>query len=596
MRIQRILCGAFCLIMATVCVAVAQTWLENFETGSKTSYTDGNVACTMGSWRMNDAMLGTSASDRKFGSQSARLREGFISMNFDKANGVETFSFYFAKFGTDANSTIVIEYSTDGGVNWTQTGDSISVNATTLTQAIRTLNIAGNVRFRISKTGADRRVSVDNIAITDYSGPPPFLAAPVALAAKDVTPQSFTATWAEVANAKGYLLDVWQVAITTIVSTATIFDESFNGFAAGSPNSFADGTDISTSLNTYTEEAGWRGDNVYQAGGTVKVGATSRLGWIMTPEMNLSGTAGAFEISMKACAWSGDQSEFKVFLINGTATNALGTVTNLNNDLNYTFLAKSMIGSGGTASSKLRFEGKQASRARFFLEDLVVRQEVSIDVPQTNFVCQGAAMTGLSTNLSGLTPGVYYYSVRAKDGVLISAASNVITVDTGSPLSSGIDLRAYQGADGVYVEFIAYDVEQDGGVTLYLLDADGNVAWSGMVAVEAGPQYVCRFLVPGLVQGETYSFVVRDEVGKVWRAPEVAVKPFAAEMISMSLAGITLAFDSLPDRDYEIQWTTRLGTAWQVVTNVPSQGERTSVVVAHPDPTSPTGFFRIRLK
>lgn len=165
-----------------------------------------------------------------------------------------------------------------------------------------------------------------------------------------------------------------------------------------------------------------------------------------------------------------------------------------------------------------------------------------------------------------------------------------------SPLSSGIDLRAYQGADGVYVEFIAYDIEEDGTIRLDLLDAKGNVIWSGTVKVKAGPRQVARFLVPGLVLGETYSFKVRDEVGKIWSAPEVAVKPFAAEMISMSLAGVTLAFESLPDRDYEVQWTARLGKPWQTVATVASQGERTSAVVTHPDPTSPTGFFRIRLK
>ena len=119
------------------------------------------------------------------------------------------------------------------------------------------------------------------------------------------------------------------------------------------------------------------------------------------------------------------------------------------------------------------------------------------------------------------------YTIAAGHGIGTDVGEPVNAGFKGSgPMSSGIDLRAYQGADGVYVGF----------------------------------------------------------------------KPFAAEMIRMSLAGITLAFDSLPDRDYEIQWTTRLGADWQTVTNVPSQGERTRIIVVHPDPTSPTGFFRIRLK
>jgi len=181
----------------------------------------------------------------------------------------------------------------------------------------------------------------------------------------------------------------------------------------------------------------------------------------------------------------------------------------------------------------------------------------------------------------------------------MTAPAFMNNIDAGyqepSPTSSGVDLQAYRGADGVYVEFVAYDVEGDGYMTLYLIGPDGWPIWEGTTEVTASPRQVCRFRVPDHLAevGGTYAFVVRDEVGKIWRAPAVTVKPFAAEMIRMSLVGVTLAFDSLPDREYEIQWTRRLGTPWQTVTNVPSQGKRTTVVVPHPDSTSPSGFFRI---
>ena len=183
--------------------------------------------------------------------------------------------------------------------------------------------------------------------------------------------------------------------------------------------------------------------------------------------------------------------------------------------------------------------------------------------------------------------------------VSITTATN-LHVNVGmtgtSPLSSRIDLRAYKGAEGCYAEFIAYDVAADGEITLYLLDGNGNPVWIGTVLVRAGPRQVVRFEVPGLVVGHAYDFAVRDEIGQPWRADDVPVTPFAAEMIRMSLAGVSLAFDSLPEREYEIQWTPRLGQSWRTVTNIWSQGERTSLVVPHPDPASPSGFFRIRVK
>ena len=96
----------------------------------------------------------------------------------------------------------------------------------------------------------------------------------------------------------------------------------------------------------------------------------------------------------------------------------------------------------------------------------------------------------------------------------MSAASFMNDVDAGyqqpSPTSSGIDHQAFQGAEGVVVEFVAYDVEEDGYVTLYLVGPGNTVLWFGTCEVAAGPRQVCRFLVPGLVVGGAY-----DEVGAV---------------------------------------------------------------------------------
>ena len=183
--------------------------------------------------------------------------------------------------------------------------------------------------------------------------------------------------------------------------------------------------------------------------------------------------------------------------------------------------------------------------------------------------------------------------------VSITTATNAhinVGMTGEAPMSSAIDLRAYQGAEGVVVEFIAYDVEEDGWVTLFLLDAAGNPVWSASRQVSAGPRQFCRFTVPGLVVGGVYDFGLVDEVGKPWRAYQVPVTPFAAEMIRMAPAGITLAFGCLPEHEYEIEWTPRLGMDWVVVTNVVALGERTVLVVQPPDPASPSGFFRVRLK
>lgn len=165
-----------------------------------------------------------------------------------------------------------------------------------------------------------------------------------------------------------------------------------------------------------------------------------------------------------------------------------------------------------------------------------------------------------------------------------------------APTSSGIDLRAYQGADGVYVEFIAFDVESDGEISLALLDGQGEVVWQGAVSAVAGPEFVARFKVPGLFLGQSYNFKVRDEVGTWWSAMGVAVGGFNAEMVSMTLAGATIAFDSIAGREYEVQWTATLSGEWQTINTVVAEGPITSVEVAFPEPGQSAGFFRTRMR
>lgn len=155
----------------TDAVTTAGISTENFETGSKGSYAAGNVTLSTGVWNFSDALLGNLSTDRKNGTQSARVRNsGKLTMQFDYPNGASTVTVLHAKFGTDANTTWQLWYSTNGGSTYTQTGGTITTSSTTLTQASFTVNIAGNIRFEIRKTdGSTNRVNFDDFIITDYA-------------------------------------------------------------------------------------------------------------------------------------------------------------------------------------------------------------------------------------------------------------------------------------------------------------------------------------------------------------------------------------------------------------------------------------------
>ena len=162
------------------------TFMEDFEMGSKGIYAAGEVVCTEGTWLLDDALLGGSASDKKNGLKSARVRMGSLAMQFDKTNGVGTISLYHGMYGSESAEgvTWTLSVSKDGGATWSA---YVSTNLTpeTTWQPVRfdQINVPGPVRVRIDRTDADAdvRINFDDLAMDDYIAPymtaiPPILA------------------------------------------------------------------------------------------------------------------------------------------------------------------------------------------------------------------------------------------------------------------------------------------------------------------------------------------------------------------------------------------------------------------------------------
>lgn len=147
---------------------------EDFETGTKTAYAVANVTLASGSWSFNDALIGNSASDRKNGTQSARVRNsGILSTNFDYSTGASVVTVAHALYGTDASSTWQLWYSSNAGTSYTQAGSTITTSSTTLQTASFTVNVAGNIRFQIRKTdGSTNRINFDDFSVSSYDAPP----------------------------------------------------------------------------------------------------------------------------------------------------------------------------------------------------------------------------------------------------------------------------------------------------------------------------------------------------------------------------------------------------------------------------------------
>lgn len=170
------------------------------------------------------------------------------------------------------------------------------------------------------------------------------------------------------------LTAIFMVSFGAMAQTI-IFEENFDKFSAGTPNGSANGTNVATTIDNYTTETGWSAASIYQAGGSVKFGTASVLGWIETPVLNLSGNEGNCTVTFDAMAWSTDATELKL-IVDGVTY----LVEGLNNDATYTFKSFS-VAVQGSETSTIRFEAKQAAKGRFFLDNLKVYGESVQAVP-----------------------------------------------------------------------------------------------------------------------------------------------------------------------------------------------------------------------
>lgn len=265
---------------------------------------------------------------------------------------------------------------------------------------------------------------LDDIEIVQSS-----LDAPEVLAPSDETKESFVANWLAVEGATKYAVNVYT---KTGVELKTILSEDFEGFAEGDAVGFPSGTDISTELDLYTKIPGWTGSKVFQAGGTAKMGSSSAKGYITTPSMDLSDLDGVFTVSFDATAWSKDSTSINMYLDGVLVHTQVGL-----DNTGYIMNSFSVDLTGGTANSKITFEGLQDKRGRFLIDNILVTQGGGELVP---LVGSPFITTDTSYKVTGLeAETTYYYTVTAQNESLVSFESEEQSATTKSENSIELD-------------------------------------------------------------------------------------------------------------------------------------------------------------
>ena len=236
----------------------------------------------------------------------------------------------------------------------------------------------------------------------------------------------FTATWSAVAGATGYLLDVATDQYFTSGLTS-VLEEDFVKFTT------ADSTEITSSLDTYTQVSGWSGERVYSAAAKymAKLGSSTARGVLITPTVDLSGNSGAATVSFQAAAYGTDSTVIQVFhAANGSDFTQLGADITLTG----TMTTYSRNITGGTASSKVRIMAKNATSYRFYLDDFLLE----------------AAGTG------SFVPG-YQSLAGAVECVRACAAAGPVGICSGALRSDILPVLANLGIADCFAEMVTAD-------------------------------------------------------------------------------------------------------------------------------------------
>ena len=247
-------------------------------------------------------------------------------------------------------------------------------------------------------------------------------------------------------------------AIFSLNAQTVVLEENFSLVGADSNHS------VYNNLDQYTQIPGWTGNWVYTSTEKLRVGKSSAGGFLMTPALNLSGNNGSFTVTFDVKAWSASNecTNMYVLVVNGTDS-VVETVNGLSTSQFQTITLPFMGGANGT---KIKFKSYQETKARFFIDNIVITSVES--GPDT-----------IAPHISGVNP-----------------SSNLLAV----AFNEALDPTSAQNANNYAL---------DNNISITSATMSGNT--------------VSLAVSPALVEGNSYTLVVSnvaDVAGNVMTAPE----------------------------------------------------------------------------
>jgi M6 family metalloprotease-like protein len=254
------------------------------------------------------------------------------------------------------------------------------------------------------------------------------LNSPKHLWASDIEDRAFTLHWKAVAEAIAYRIDLSEQLCDE--ENPVLLDEDFS-LMGGDSYPKSGFTDISGQLDEYTHKKGWTGNDVYEAGGYVRLGSYGTTGILTTPAVNTA--ADTLTLALRCQSYPGKSVSYTVTLT--------GTEPAQSYSLKATKTAEDQL-LRFTATSGRRVQASiTTSRERLFIDHLrLFKDTIDADMAwmetETRWTVDSIrpeAIDAPSWCITGLKPQHLYtvmVTALADDANRTSAPSEAFSVNT----------------------------------------------------------------------------------------------------------------------------------------------------------------------
>lgn len=231
---------------------------------------------------------------------------------------------------------------------------------------------------------------------------------PVAEEASEITSSSFVANWQEVDQAESYRLNLYEILPDSI--NPVITDEDFTLMAYDEyPKSGI--TDIGDELDSYMNQQGWNGSNIYESGGYVQIGFYGRDGTLNSPVSDFSDCNGNLTVALNVVSYPGKTVSYSVGLTDAETNETIQEHSlKANKTESEVILYFRDVPEKGYITLK-------TNKERAYLNDLKILKD---SIPEENVWTAGPrewfidGINGTSHTVDGLTSNrTYIYNVQA---------------------------------------------------------------------------------------------------------------------------------------------------------------------------------------